>query len=65
MTFMSKSSIPLSDTQRIVAVVNRLGLIKAAVELGIPQSTLCVFLKRQRYVRKAQYVQEALTPQTT
>ena len=55
---MTVSSIRPSRTQEIVATVNRLGLVKAATELSIPQSTLCMFLKREGYRRKQQYVKE-------
>ena len=55
---MTVSSIQPAQTQKIVGTVNRLGLVKAAAELGIPQSTLCNFLKREGYRRKAQYVKE-------
>ncbi len=62
---MTQKRIPPSEAPRIVAVVNRHGLVKAAAKLDIPQSTLCVFLQRHGYVRKAQYVQEVQIPQTT
>jgi hypothetical protein len=65
MTHMSQRSIQPSRTQEIVEVVNQRGLVKAAAELGIPQSTLCTFIRRQGYRRKQQYVKEAQTQQTT
>ena len=61
---MTVSSIQPSQTQKIVSAVNRLGLVKASAELGIPQSTLCMFLKREGYKLKRQYVKEnQSTPQ--
>jgi len=58
---MSNRNTEPSRTKEIVEVVNRLGLVKGAIELGIPQSTLCTFLKRQGYRLKRQYVKENQT----
>jgi hypothetical protein len=56
---MAQGKIPISRTQEIVNTVNQLGLVKGAIELGIPQSTLCVFLRRQGFRLKKQYVRAA------
>ncbi len=62
---MALAKIPTSRTQEIVDVVNQLGLVKGADELGIPRSTLCTFIRRQGYRRKQQYVRvsSARSPQ--
>ena len=62
---MTVERIRPSRTQEIVEVVNRHGLVKGAARLGIPQSTLCEFLKREGFRRQAQYVKVVQPQQTT
>ena len=62
---MSQAKVMPSRTEEIIAEVNKLGLVKAAEKLGIPQVSLHRFIHRQGYRRKAQYVKEAQTLQTT
>lgn len=47
-----------SQPEDVVKLVNQIGLVKTAVTIGVPQSSLCRWLKRQQYVRKTQYVKE-------
>lgn len=53
---MSNSQLAQSPTEEVVAKINKLGLTKAAPELGTSPASLCRWLKKQGYVRKQQYV---------
>lgn len=55
---MSQSRLSESPTEEVVAKINKLGLTKAAPELGTSPASLCRWLKKQGYVRKQQYVKE-------
>lgn len=62
---MSKTQLASSPTEEVVAKVNKLGLNKAAPELGASPAKLCRWLKANGYTRKAQYVKVAQPQQTT
>lgn len=51
-----RSEEMLTRIDEIVSAVNTHGLTKAASVMGIPNSTLCVFMKQQGFARKTMYV---------
>lgn len=61
---MAQTKIDPAREKEIVEVVNKRGLVKAANELGFPQSTLCKFIRRHGYIRKQQYVKVAAPQQS-
>lgn len=60
---MSQNRLSESPTEEVVAKVNKLGLNKAAPELGTSPATLSRWLRSQGFIRKSQYVKEGQSTQ--
>jgi len=55
---MAQNCLSFTPTERIVQLVNALGLTPAACELGTSAATLSRWLKAQNYKLKRVYVKE-------